>query len=161
MVDKTLKWPLVHGNPLPTWISPSFKVIILGDAAHAMLPYMAQGAAMAVEDGAALAVVLNAIEDRFSIPLALKVWETERLRRTSQMQGASKLNSILLHCSDGPEQEARDEAMRLEVEGKHFLFSPNLYSDPITQQWAHGYDAEAEVQRAWDSDRIRVPDIML
>jgi salicylate hydroxylase len=62
MVDKTLKWPLVHGNPLPTWISPSFKVIILGDAAHAMLPYMAQGAAMAVEDGAALAVVLNAIE---------------------------------------------------------------------------------------------------
>ena len=151
MIDKTMKWPIITGTPLPTWIARFSKVIILGDAAHAMIPYMSQGAAMAVEDGAALATVLNLIDKRSLIPLALTVFEKERLKRTSQMQEASLINGILFHFPDGAEQEARDEAMRAEVEGRHYSFSANQWSDPVTQWWAYGYDAEAAMQSAWDA----------
>lgn len=151
MIDKTIKWPLMNCTPLKTWIEPSNKLLILGDAAHAMLPYMSQGAAMAVEDGAALAAVLNLIDSPRSIPFALGVFEKERLKRSSQMQEASTTNGILWHFPDGPEQMARDRGMRPEVEGKHFLASTNQWSDPVTQWWAYGYDAEAALRLAWDA----------
>jgi salicylate hydroxylase len=41
MIDKTLKWPLFSGSIMNRWISG--KLVVLGDAAHAMLPYMSQG----------------------------------------------------------------------------------------------------------------------
>jgi salicylate hydroxylase len=41
MIESTIKWPLVSGTPLTRWASG--RIIILGDAAHAMLPYMSQG----------------------------------------------------------------------------------------------------------------------
>jgi salicylate hydroxylase len=149
MIDHTMKWPLLSGKPLNTWVAPSNKVLIMGDAAHAMVPYMSQGAAMAVEDGAALAVVLSDINSREDIHLALKVFETERMKRTGQMQAASMLNGKIWHFADGPEQRLRDESMRPEVEGKPFSWSPNQWSDPVTQWWAYGYNAEEEAERAW------------
>jgi salicylate hydroxylase len=117
MIDKTMKWPLISGQPLRTWISQSAKVLILGDAGHPMVPYMSQGAAMAIEDRAALATALNIIDNSSKLPSALKAFEEERLKRTSQMQEASLTNGFIWHFPDGPEQEARDESMRSEVEG--------------------------------------------
>ncbi|KAH6669063.1 hypothetical protein B0J14DRAFT_599969 [Halenospora varia] len=149
LIEKTIKWPLLSGSPLSGWVAASNKVLIIGDAAHAMVPYMSQGAAMAVEDGAALAAVLSLIETANEIPLALKVFETERMKRAGQMQGASLLNGELWHFADGPEQQLRDEAMRPEVDGKSFSWSANQWSDPVTQWWAYGYDAEKEVETAW------------
>lgn len=149
MIDKTIKWPLMSGAPLPKWVAPSGRMLIMGDAAHAMVPYMSQGAAMAVEDGAALGEALNLIDDPSQLPLALEVFEQVRMKRTYQMQEASLLNGKLWHFADGPAQRARDEAMRPEVYGKHFIHSPNQWSDPVTQWWAYGYDAEAEVSMEW------------
>lgn len=60
------------------------------------------------------------------------------------------VNSMIWHFGDGPLQEARDKAMRAEVEGRHFLSSPNQWSDPVTQEWAYGYDAEAAMESAWE-----------
>ena len=104
---------------------------------------------MAVEDGAALATVLNLIHERSSLPFALAVFERERVRRTRGMQEASLINGILWHYKDGIEQEARDAAMSAETEGRNFLSSANQWSDPVTQWWAYGYDAEAEMKKAW------------
>lgn len=123
---------------------------MLGDAAHAMLPYMSQGAAMAVEDGAALAVALNELTSTSQLRFALRVFEDERRQRTANMQEASLVNAMLWHYADGPEQRARDAAMRAEVEGRHFLSSPNQWSDPMTQAWAYGYDAEEVMQKRWE-----------
>ncbi|KAG0650132.1 FAD-dependent monooxygenase 4 [Hyphodiscus hymeniophilus] len=150
MIDKALKWPLISGTPLTTWTAPSGRVIMLGDAAHAMVPYMSQGAAMAVEDGAAIGEVLNFIQSRDQLPLALEVFEQVRMKRSYQMQEASLLNGRLWHFADGPEQRARDKATRAEVEGRHFFSSANQWSDPVTQWWAYGYDAEEEVAKAWN-----------
>ncbi|KAJ3940713.1 uncharacterized protein N0V96_009727 [Colletotrichum fioriniae] len=149
LIDTTIKWPLMAGVPLDKWVADSERLVILGDAAHAMLPYMSQGAAMAVEDGAALAVALNNIPNREKLGLALQLFQRERKARTSMMQEASMVNALLWHFKDGPEQKARDEAMRPEVEGRKFASSPNQWSDPLTQSWAYGYDAEDRMLEQW------------
>ncbi|CAI7584082.1 unnamed protein product [Penicillium manginii] len=95
--------------------SVSGKLVVLGDAAHAMVPYMSQGAAIAVEDGVAIARSLQKVKTKDEIPLALSIFEAARIRRASKMQEAGLLNSKLWHFSDGRIQRARDEAMRPEV----------------------------------------------
>ncbi|KAJ4421931.1 hypothetical protein N0V82_003428 [Gnomoniopsis sp. IMI 355080] len=150
LIDKTIKTPLMSGSALDQWVSKSSKLVILGDAAHAMVPYMSQGAAMAVEDGAALATALSKITSPKELGFALQVFQKERIKRSSMMQEASMVNSMIWHFKDGPHQQARDAAMRPEVEGKHFLSSPNQWSDPVTQSWAYGYDAEKVIEEAWD-----------
>ena len=138
-------------NHLDSWATPSGRLVILGDAAHAMLPYMSQGAAMAIEDGAALALVLGKIRSVRELPFATRVFETERKKRAGQMQEASAVNSMIWHFEDGPLQHARDASMRAEVEHRPFLTSANQWSDPVTQAWAYGYDAEGEMEAAWDT----------
>ncbi|KAM0543489.1 hypothetical protein ACHAPJ_012287 [Fusarium lateritium] len=145
MIKQTMKWPLVNGNRLQTWLSRSQKLLILGDAAHAMVPYMSQGAAMAVEDGAALAIALSKTKIREKIPDALRLFEKERMERSYGMQAASLVNGRLWHFPDGPAQRARDLGMRAEVEGRPFVESTNQWSDPTTQIWAYGYDAEKAI----------------
>jgi salicylate hydroxylase len=147
LIDNTIKWPLLSAPKLPRWVAPSNKVLIIGDAAHAMVPYMSQGAAMAVEDSGVLASVLSLISSADEIPFALNVFEAERMKRAGQMQDASLLNGKLWHFANGPEQRLKDLSMRPEVEGKSFSWSANQWSDPVTQWWAYGYDAEEEVER--------------
>lgn len=126
---------------------------------------------MAVEDAAALATSLSLAISQPDTPhalaLALDVWQTERIKRTSQMAHASLINGILWHFPDGREQRARDEGMRPEVEqgtreevertgagtGTSFVKSPNQWSDTLTQRWCYGYDAEREVEIAWELRR--------
>jgi 2-polyprenyl-6-methoxyphenol hydroxylase-like FAD-dependent oxidoreductase len=88
---RMMKWPLLSGVPLHTWISPSSNILILGDAAYAMLPYTSQSVAIVVEDGAALTVSLYAIDNLSCLPLTLGAFEAEILERTSQMQEVSRL----------------------------------------------------------------------
>jgi salicylate hydroxylase len=110
------------------------KVILIRYSSFQSLTVI-QGAAMAVEDGAGLAEILSKISSRDQISTAMKVFEKERIKRTSQMLQASAINGKLWHFKDGPEQEARDTAMRPEVEGRPFLESPNQWSDPLTAVW--------------------------
>ncbi|KAF2440456.1 salicylate hydroxylase [Karstenula rhodostoma CBS 690.94] len=154
LIRTTLKWPLLSGKPLPRWLSSSGNLLIIGDAAHSMVPYMSEGAAMAVEDGAALAEILSLIESPSELRSALQVFERHRILRTGQMQEASLVNGKLWHFADGPEQEARDAAMRSKVAGD-VEESPNQFSDPVTAQWTYGYDAEVEIREAWNEIRAR------
>jgi salicylate hydroxylase len=155
MIQTTLKWPLLSGKPLQRWVSSSGKLLMLGDAAHAMVPYMSQGAAMAVEDGAALAEVLSLIETKPQVLEALKVFERVRSLRAGQMQEASLVNGKLWHFADGPEQRARDAAMHTEVSGEVIESSPNQWSDSLTAAWTYGYDAELEARIAWSKIQTR------
>lgn len=149
LIDYALKWPIVGNNSLRSWYSSSSRLVVLGDAAHAMVPYMSQGAAMAIEDGAALAVALNDIDNENELNFALRTFERERKTRTSMMQEASMVNSMIWHFPDGPAQQARDAAMLPEVEGRSFQSSPNQWSDPPTQSWAYQYDAEKKMEQEW------------
>ncbi|EKJ72042.1 hypothetical protein FPSE_07784 [Fusarium pseudograminearum CS3096] len=156
MIKHTIKWPLMTGSRLQTWISRSQKLVILGDAAHAMVPYMSQGAAMAVEDGAALAAAISEATCKEEVPMALRVFEKERMQRSYGMQSASLVNGRLWHFPDGPLQQARDLGMRAEIEGRPFVESTNQWSDPVTQLWAYGYDAEQAIESLWRTERASV-----
>jgi salicylate hydroxylase len=93
-------------------------VALLGDACHPTLPYQAQGAAMAVEDGCALGIVLGLLSrldvarPRTLVPDVLKLYESMRKHRTTvNVQGAIE-NRKLYHMEDGPGADARNAALR-------------------------------------------------
>jgi 6-hydroxynicotinate 3-monooxygenase len=91
------KWALVDRDPLPHWTEGN--VTLLGDACHPMTPYMAQGAAMAIEDAAVLSRCLEGI-DRSGVPDALRRFEATRKPRTSRVQLNSRTNSWLREPTD-------------------------------------------------------------
>ncbi|KAJ5087165.1 hypothetical protein N7456_010781 [Penicillium angulare] len=152
MVEHTQKWPMYSGSRLKRWVSGKF--LVLGDAAHTMLPYMSQGPAIAVEDAVALAHSLGRITAKSQISLALSVFEKVRVERANQMQEASLLNGKIWHFPDGPLQKARDLAMMPEVKGQPFSHSPNQWSDPSTQMWCYGYNTEREIDLEWSRYRV-------
>src|SRR6202046_527573 len=82
MAKNIFKWGLFDRDPMETWSSGH--VTLLGDAAHPMLPYLSQGAAMAIEDAYVLAASLAAHGD--DVETALSDYERERLPRTSRVQ---------------------------------------------------------------------------
>jgi len=104
---ETYIWALHDRLPLAQWTAD--RVTLLGDACHPMLPFMAQGAAQSIEDGAALASLLAAMPD--DVPAALRRYEEIRKPRATRLQEASANNRIRFHLPDGPEQQARDQAM--------------------------------------------------
>ena len=108
------------------------------------------GAAMAVEDGVALARALSKMTSSDQLTDCVQLFETVRSLRSNQMQEASLLNGRLWHFPDGPLQRARDAAMVREVKGVPFVHSPNQWSDPATQVWCYGYDTEGEIDKAWE-----------
>jgi salicylate hydroxylase len=107
-VDETFMWALFDRPPLERWSVG--RVTLLGDSCHAMLPFMAQGAAQAIEDGASLSACLGAAGPE-DVTAALRRYETLRLPRTSRIQAISTGNKTRFHLPDGPEQEERDARM--------------------------------------------------
>ena len=84
------KWALLERDPLPRWTDG--RVALLGDACHPMTPYMAQGAASALEDAAVLSRCLDGI-DADGVAGALTCFEATRKPRTSEIQTNSRKNT--------------------------------------------------------------------
>ena len=82
---------------------------LLGDAAHPMLPYLAQGAAMAIEDAAVLAQCLAQTDDT---PAALRSYEDKRRKRTARAQRAARRNGTVYHMGGARGVPARPGAGR-------------------------------------------------
>jgi salicylate hydroxylase/6-hydroxynicotinate 3-monooxygenase len=85
------KWALVTREPLPRWGEGN--VVLLGDACHPMTPYMAQGAATAIEDAAILSRCLDGV-DRDGVAAAFRRYEATRKPRTSEIQALSRANDM-------------------------------------------------------------------
>ncbi len=90
-VDKTFRWALYDREPLPTWTKG--RLTLLGDAAHPMLPHLGQGANQSIEDGIALATILQRA-DRASVPAALLAYERLRRERVAQVQRGARENGL-------------------------------------------------------------------
>lgn len=86
------RWALLDRAPLPSWSRG--RIVLLGDACHPTLPFLAQGAAMAIEDAAALASCLSTDQ---SAAAALRRYEALRKPRTSKIQRVSRLNARIFH----------------------------------------------------------------
>jgi len=103
--ERWLKWPLYDRPPRPHHGRGA--VTLLGDAAHPMLPFLAQGAAMAIEDAAVLADALAAPND---VAAALRRYEQARHTRVARVWRAARRNDTVYHLP-WPASAARDFAM--------------------------------------------------
>jgi salicylate hydroxylase len=128
-VDETFIWALFDRRPMAHWSVG--RVTLLGDACHAMLPFMGQGAAQAIEDGAALSACLSHV-DAAHVPEALRRYERLRLPRTARLQGMSEANKQRFHLPDGPAQIERDAEMARGT--------TDFSLEPVS--WLYGHDAE-------------------
>jgi salicylate hydroxylase len=121
------RWALLDREPLERWSHGP--VTLLGDAAHPMFPFFAQGAAQSVEDAAVLARCLA--HDMQAPERALRRYESLRIDRTTRLQEISHARAHLNHLPDGPEQQARDASL--------------ADADPLVANgWIYAHDAEAE-----------------
>jgi len=127
--SSTKRWALYDRNPLERWTAG--RISLLGDAAHAMQPFFAQGAAQAIEDAFVLAACLQGA-DRASAPRALQRYQQIRQPRASQVQVMSRGREVRNHLADGPEQEQRDAEF--------------ASGDPLRQSaWLYGHDLDADL----------------
>jgi len=99
-------WPLYVRPPIATYASG--RVALVGDAAHPMVPFLAQGAGQAIEDAGALARCLEGAAD---IPAALAAYSASRALRAGRVQRDALSQARIYHMS-GPLALARDLTMR-------------------------------------------------
>lgn len=125
---KVLKWAFMERPPRQIWSKG--RASLLGDACHATLPFLAQGAVMSIED----AVVLGRCLDDYSDPVeALRKYEQARVDRTSRMVRGARDNTARFH----------EAALRTE-EGAIAYMESEWSRDPIRDRydWLYRYDVE-------------------
>jgi len=129
--DACYRWSLHTRPPAPR--SSTKRVTLLGDAAHPTLPYLAQGAAMAIEEAYVLAQAL----DHFGpgrLDAALDAYEMERRPRTARVQLEARERGRTYHLASPEESRARDLAFKEEQ-----ARNPNAVG--IKAEWVYQYDA--------------------
>jgi salicylate hydroxylase len=127
--DRCYKWALYDRDPLPQWSKG--RVTLLGDAAHPMLPYLAQGAAQAVEDGYVLADLLA--QHRGDPQAALLAYEQARLPRTARIQLHARERGKINNATSAFARFTRDLGYRLKR-----LIKPKEHTYKI--EWIYGHD---------------------
>ena len=143
------KWKLMHRPELPSWCTEKGTFVFLGDACHAMLPYLAQGANSALEDGAVLGNVLAAVQQKGDLPVALKLYESLRKKRGETIVREAFAQRDAFHMQDGKEQLARDEHMLSQLGNEQIIGKfPSRWQCPEVQPWLYGYDSARETTTA-------------
>jgi salicylate hydroxylase len=144
-----LKWALFAHRRNPVWVDGH--VGLMGDAAHAMVPFQAQGASQAIEDAAALAEEL-AVVDKDQIPSALLRYGARRSRRAGLVQEASAANRHMYQLPDGPEQALRDTKLR-HFEGESDVSYEWLWSgtnEPMPPSYAFSKNGRPALSQLQD-----------
>lgn len=142
------KWKLMHRSELDSWTSDKSNFVFIGDSAHSMLPYLAQGANSSLEDGAVLGYVLAALDTRDQLPQALDMFQNLRKKRGEAIVRETFAQRKDFHMLDGTEQEARDELMLSKLGKDIDVKFPSRWQCPVVQPWLYGYDAKKETEAA-------------
>jgi salicylate hydroxylase len=126
------RWPMFDRLPAPRWTQG--RITLLGDAAHPMLQYLAQGACQAIQDGAALARVFAPLAREVApatadVEQALRGYEQQRLGQASRVQRTARVWGDIWHV-DGLAMALRDEAFRLRHR-EDFSRIDWLYGDQV------------------------------
>jgi salicylate hydroxylase len=130
--ERCYKWALFDRDPLPRWTQG--RATLLGDAAHPMLPYLAQGAAQAVEDGYVLADTLA--QHRHDAAAALAAYEAARRPRTSRIQLHARERGKINNSTSAFARFKRDLGYRIKK-----LIRPQQHTYSI--EWIYGHDVTA------------------
>jgi salicylate hydroxylase len=139
-VPKAFKrWMLHSREPVASWTDGP--VALLGDAAHLMLQYFAQGAATALEDAVCLAACADEADGDFAA--AFREYNGTRLVRASRVQLSSKLLGLLFHAADGVERRVRNSMYQGRSPERYYdaldwLFTPPDYVRDFRKKRAAG-----------------------
>ena len=125
-IDHWRLWPLTDRPPMASAAEHAKgRIALVGDAAHPMRPYLAQGAGMAIEDAAALAQCIG--DGTQPIPEALARFANMRWQRNGRVQARAIRNGEIYHLK-GFQQIGRDIALKLL--GQRLMDVPWLYNGP-------------------------------
>jgi salicylate hydroxylase len=140
-------WNVAQLPDLPTWVSRTGKVVLLGDAAHAMSPHLGQGAAMTIEDGGVLSECLARASASSEIPEAVKVYERIQKGRTEKIKKSSEVSGVWKTLTEGPEQRKRDEGFqkRMKMGEKYEFWRASGHL-----AWIYGWDFKVEAEKELD-----------
>jgi salicylate hydroxylase len=122
LVKDWTAWPAADRLPAPRW--QDGRALLIGDAAHAALPYLAQGAAMALEDAALLGMLIDSADPE----QAFAVFARERMARTARVAKESRAQGALYHQA-GAARAARNAALMLMGEGMFLSRLAWLYGE--------------------------------
>lgn len=124
-----LQWALARRDPIPQWTQG--RVSLLGDAAHATLPFLAQGAVHSIEDGMVLARCLEGVASS-DAPSALQRYEAARIERTSRMVRGATANTERFHSRELATEDSAEKYLQREWS-----------ESPIFERydWLYRYDA--------------------
>lgn len=127
-VDKQrcYRWALFDHEPLSNWSSK--RVTLIGDAAHATLPFMASGAAMAIEDAR---ILQRAIDQAQDIPSALQLYQRNRFERTAKIQRTSAKAGKLYHFRSRLMRKAAFSGFKI-LSAKQESFLPDYDANTVT-----------------------------
>ncbi|OQN97627.1 hypothetical protein B0A48_16491 [Cryoendolithus antarcticus] len=149
-------WGLREARP-STWIGKSGRVILIGDAAHASLPWAGQGGGMAIEDAVSLSACLDRAEAATQIPELLKVFEDIRRPRCNLVQEWSATKGERARLTGGPELEKRDSTfasanawIKAEPWDKRHIDDLPAFEAPNWKAWLSGHDAVDYTNRQLD-----------
>ncbi|MCD2173664.1 FAD-dependent monooxygenase [Rhizobium sp. C4] len=135
--ETCFKWGLFDRPPLARWSQG--RITLLGDAAHPMLPFLGQGAAMALEDGLTLGLLLS--RDHGTIAERLSLYERLRLPRTARAQIGSRARAAENHLRSPLQRFVRN-----------LKFKIRQYSNPHATlnngEWLYGYDVHDALRAA-------------
>lgn len=121
--NECYRWALNNRKPIRHWSTA--RTTLLGDAAHPTLPFMAQGACMAIEDGAVLA---RALEGAGNVTEALSLYERNRVERTARVVEESTEHGGLYHMTDAQQMREAFAKRNIARERATWLFN----YDPLT-----------------------------
>ncbi|CAI7662629.1 unnamed protein product [Penicillium pancosmium] len=163
-----VSWTLGEVAPIPSYVSTSGRVALVGDAAHALLPHAAQGAGMAIEDAASLAEFVGHLRSKEELPKVMSAWSGFRQARVDHLRSISRGNAIDMTLPDGERQIARDakwnsirdtqraqlaelgaEKIREKIIQEKPMPDPACKStfEPGGRMWINGFDVSEESRR--------------
>ena len=136
------KWTVMSMNPVPQW--GEGPVTLIGEAAHPIEPFMAQGGSIAIEDAATLAAI--AATDRKDIANAFRLYEATRQARTTRIQKASHQRGRIYHMSGpnalGAESNAAPEVSKIVSDALRLALSPGKVSLFVRARPGHRLDCQ-------------------
>ncbi|ETN40886.1 uncharacterized protein HMPREF1541_05166 [Cyphellophora europaea CBS 101466] len=150
-VTKVDKWKLMHRPAMERWVSEGGTLALIGDSCHPMLPYLAQGANSAMEDGAVLGWCVGQVKSKVDLRRAVSLYERVRKERGERVAQETFLQRHQFHMPDGPEQEERDRIFASQLDKDDIddtIQFPSRWTCGIAQRWLYGYDAYAAAKEA-------------
>ena len=127
--DQCYRWSLFDRPPIRNWSTE--RATLLGDAAHPTLPFIAQGACMAIEDGAVLA---RALEAAGSVPEALELYQRARVERCARVVMESAEHGTLYHIKDAAQMKKAFAERNIARERAQWLFNYDPLKVPLQDE---------------------------